>query len=134
MQCHLGLRLSLRRDFALDPLTRSLAGEHAYKDAQRFVAMIARCNSSHSASMLPTALISRPDHNAPFHAKFMSALRPSPSAISPGGHQVIARQLAQPQARSSPPARKGRSEAEWLDGAEDRRTISRRDGRPLERR
>jgi hypothetical protein len=42
---------------------------------------------------------------------------------------VIARQLAEPQARSSPPARKGRSEAEWLDGAENRRTISRRDGR-----
>ena len=31
--------------------------------------------------------------------------------------------------RSSPSARKGRSEAEWLDRAEDRRTISRRDGR-----
>jgi hypothetical protein len=35
------------------------------------------------------------------------------------------------EARSSPPARKGRSEAEWLDGAEDRRTISRRDGHSL---
>ena len=33
------------------------------------------------------------------------------------------------EARSSPPARKGRSEAEWLDGAEERRTISPRDGR-----
>ena len=32
-------------------------------------------------------------------------------------------------ARSSPPARKGRSEAEWLDGAGDRRTIRARDGR-----
>jgi len=35
------------------------------------------------------------------------------------------------EARSSPPARKGRSQAEWLDGAEDRRTISRRDGHSL---
>ena len=41
--------------------------------------------------------------------------------------------VAEPQARSSPPARKGRSEAKWLDRAEDRRTISRRDGRTLER-
>jgi hypothetical protein len=64
MQCHLGLCLSLRCDFTLELFTRGLAGEHAYQHAQRLVAMIARCSSSRSASMLPTALISRPDHNA----------------------------------------------------------------------
>jgi len=41
------------------------------------------------------------------------------------GHHVIAGRPAEPQARSSPPARKGRSEAEWLDRVEDRRTIGR---------
>ena len=40
------------------------------------------------------------------------------------GHHVIAGRPAEPQARSGPPARKGRSEAEWLDRAEDRRTIT----------
>ena len=33
------------------------------------------------------------------------------------GHHVIAGRPAEPQAQSSPPARKGRSEAEWLDWA-----------------
>jgi hypothetical protein len=55
------------------------------------------------------------------------------SAISIGGHHVVAESFGGPQARSSPPARKGRSDAEWLDRAEDRRTISRRDGRRLDR-
>jgi hypothetical protein len=50
------------------------------------------------------------------------------------GHHLIAGRPSEPQARSSPLARQGRSEAEWLDRAEDRRTISHRDGRTLERR
>jgi hypothetical protein len=77
MQCHLAWCLSFRCDFTLEPLTRGLAGEQAYQHAQRFVAMIARCSSSHSASMLPTALISKPDHNAvaPCQEVDLSALR-----------------------------------------------------------
>jgi hypothetical protein len=50
--------------------------------------------------------------------------------VSPDGQAAIAGALFA-GARSSPPARKGRSEAEWLDGAEERRTISRRDGHYL---
>ena len=46
-----------------------------------------------------------------------------------GGHHVIADRPGGPQARSSPSARQGRSEAKWLDGDEDRRTIRARDGR-----
>ena len=55
----------------------------------------------------------------------------STSAIALCGHHAIARRRAEPQARSSPPARKGRSEAEWFDRAEDRRTIRRCDGRSV---
>jgi hypothetical protein len=71
--------------------------------------------------MLPTALISRPDHNAPFPREVHVCAPAEPIGDLTGGHHVIARQLAEPQARSSPPARKGRSKAEWLDRAEDRR-------------
>ena len=42
MQCHLGLCLSLRCDFTLEPFTRGLASEGADQHAQRFVAVIAR--------------------------------------------------------------------------------------------
>jgi hypothetical protein len=45
------------------------------------------------------------------------------------GHRVIAGPRGAASARSSPSARKGRSEAEWFDGDEDRRTIRPRDGR-----
>jgi hypothetical protein len=84
--------------------------------------------------MLPTALISRPDHNAPFSREVHVCAPAELTGDFTGGHHPIARQLAEPQARSTPPARKGRSKAEWLDCAEDRRTISRRDGRTLEQR
>jgi hypothetical protein len=134
MQCYLAWCCSFRRDFTLEPFTRGLAGEHAYQHAQRFVAMIARCTSSHSASMLPTALVSRPDHNAQLPREVHVCAPAEPIGDLTGRHHVIARQRAEPQARSSPPARKGRSKAEWLDRAEGRRTISRCDGRTLERR
>jgi hypothetical protein len=39
------------------------------------------------------------------------------------GHHVVVKIFGGPQARSSPSARQGRSEAKWLDRAEDRRTI-----------
>ena len=42
LQCHLGLCLSLRCDFTLEPFTRGLASENADQHAQRFVAVIAR--------------------------------------------------------------------------------------------
>jgi hypothetical protein len=90
--------------------------------------MISRHTSWLSASRLSTALLSRPHHNADsFESESLRsgecigrlAWRPSRNCREP----------AQPrscQARS--PAR-GRSEAEWLDRAEERRTITRRDGR-----
>jgi hypothetical protein len=56
------------------------------------------------------------------------------SALSIGGHHAIAESFGGSQARSSPLARQGRSEAEWLDRAENRRTISHGDGRTLQRR
>jgi hypothetical protein len=59
-------------------------------------------------------------------------IRLSTSAIHIGGHHVIAKSSRGPQARSGPLARQGRSEAEWLDRAEDCRTISHRDGRTRE--
>jgi hypothetical protein len=111
-----------------------LTGDHAYQHAERFVAMIARCSSSHSTLMLPTLLISRPDHNAQLPTRSSCLRSGRAHRRSHRRRPRNARQLAEPQARSSPPARKGRSKAEWLDRAEDRQTISRRDGRTLERR
>jgi hypothetical protein len=77
---------------------------------------------SSSASNPSLCLLSRPHHNATApSAKPSRAVAPSTSAISIGGHHVIAESIGGPQAHSSPLARQGRSEAEWLDRAEDRR-------------
>ena len=130
MQCHLGLCLSLRCDFTLEPFTRGLASEDADQHAQRFVAVIARRTLPCYASKPLIALLSRTDHNAATpSASLMLCFALSVVGDRTCGHHVIAGRAAEPQARSSPPARKGRSEAEWLDRAEDRRTIRRRDGR-----
>jgi hypothetical protein len=79
---HLRSILRLSGELACERLACGLSSERANEHAQRFVTTIARCSSSHSASRLPTALLSRPDHNAATpHAKVMSALGLSPSAI-----------------------------------------------------
>jgi hypothetical protein len=65
MQCHLGLCLSLRCDFTLEPFTRGLAGEDADENAQPVVAAIMGDASWCSASSLsPITFPSRPNHNA----------------------------------------------------------------------
>jgi hypothetical protein len=132
LHCHLGLCLSLRCDFTLEPFNRGLASEGADQHAQRFVAVIARRTLTCCASTPLIALVSRTDHNAATPSvSLMFAPELSTSAIALCGHHAMARRRAEPQARSSPPARKGRSEAEWLDRAEDRRTIRRCDGRSV---
>lgn len=128
MQCHLGWCRSFRRDFPLEPFTRSLAGEHAYQHAQRFVAAIARRSLPCSVSNSPVSFPSRPDHNATSPPDVDLCIRTQRREPT-GGHHVVAGSRGAASARSSPPAREGRSEAEWLDGAEDRRTIRARDGR-----
>ena len=55
--------------------------------------------------------------------------RLSTSAVRPMGHHVIAGDSAQPRPCQARSRVSGRSEAEWLDWAEDRRTIRCRDGR-----
>ena len=75
-------------------------------------------------------LLSRPDHNAVAPCREVDiSLLAAHIAVFFSGHHVIANRSGGPQARSSPAARKGRSEAEWLDEAEDRWTIRARDGR-----
>jgi hypothetical protein len=59
MQCHLGLCLSLRCDFALEPFTRGLASEGADQNAQRFVGVIARRTLKWCGSKPLIALVSR---------------------------------------------------------------------------
>jgi hypothetical protein len=129
MQCHLGWCLAFRRDFPLESFTRGLASEDADKQTQRFIAVLARRPLTSCASRPSIALLSRPDHNAlaPCREVDLSVLE-THIVVFFGGHHVIADRSGGPQARSSPSARQGRSEAEWLDGDEDRRTISRRDG------
>ena len=125
LQCHLGWCLSFRCDFPLEPFTRGLASEDADQHAQRFVAVIARRPLSCCASKPSIALLSRTDHNAATpSASLMFApelstsaihLRPSRNCQTAGGAAGAVK----------PAARQGRSEAEWLDRAEDRRTIRR---------
>ena len=81
------------------------------------------------ASRPLVASASRTDHNA---ATPSLSLMFASRAERTRGHHVIAGRPAEPQARSSPPARKGRSEAEWLGRAEDRRNNRARDGRTHE--
>jgi hypothetical protein len=45
------------------------------------------------------------------------------------GHDVIAESSAQPRSCQARSRASGRSEADWLDWAEERRTIRHRDGR-----
>jgi hypothetical protein len=129
MQCHLGLCLAVRYDLTLEPFTRGLTSEDADQHPQRFVAAIARRTLPCYASRPLVASASRTDHNA---ATPSLSLMFASRAERTRGHHVIAGRPAEPQARSSPPARKGRSEAKWLDRAEDRRTIGPRDGRTRE--
>ena len=131
MQCHLGLCLSLRCDFTLEPFTRGLASEGADQHAQRFVAVIAGRTLTCGASKPLIALVSRTDHNAatpsaslmfaPELSTWAIALEPSRNCQMAGGTAGAVK----------PAARQGRSEAQWLDRAEDRRTIRRRDGRSV---
>ena len=125
MQCHLGWYVSFRFGFALEPFTRGLASEDADKQTQRFVAVIVQRLVTSRASRSPIALLSRPDHNAvaPLpRSRSLSYLRRI-SRSSSKAITVVAKIFGGPQARSSPSARQGRSEAKWLDRAEDRRTI-----------
>ena len=129
MQCHLGLCLAVRCDLTLEPFTRGLASEDADKQTQRLVAVIGRRLLTTCATRPSIALLSRPDHSAVASCREvdLSALA-AHVAVFFSGHHVIANRSGGPQARSSPLARQGRNEAEWLDRAEDRRTIRRRDG------
>jgi hypothetical protein len=124
MQCHPGWCVSFRFGFALEPFTRGLASEDADKQTQRFVAMIVQRLVTSRASSSPIALLSRPDHNAVAPCREVDPLLPAAYiAVFFHGHHVVAQRFGGPQARSSPSARQGRSEAKWLDWAEDRRTI-----------
>jgi hypothetical protein len=116
MQCHPGWCVSFRFGFALEPFTRGLASEDADKQTQRFVAVIVQRLMTSRASRSPISLLSRPDHNA------AAPCREVPSVATRGvhrgffsGHHLIADRFGGPQARSSPSARQGRSEAKWLD-------------------
>jgi hypothetical protein len=84
MQCDLEWFRSFRCEFPLEPFTRGLASELAYQHAQRFVTMIARCSSSHSASILPTALISGPDHHAPWTPRILGGATDPSGGIASG--------------------------------------------------
>jgi hypothetical protein len=129
MRCHLGLCRSFRSDVPLEPFTRGPASEDADQHAQRFVAVIAQrslpCYASKSAISLP----SRPDLNAAAPRVVDLCIRAQRVREPTGGHHVIAGPGGAASARSSPSARQGRSDAEWLDRAKDRRTIRARDGR-----
>jgi hypothetical protein len=129
-QCH-RLCLSLRCDFTLEPFTRGLASEDADQHAQRFIVVIPRRFFSYYASP-SIALLSRPDHNAatPF-ASLMFAFELSTSAIAPLAAITQLPDEGRSAGAVKPAARQGRSEAEWLDRAENRRTIRRRDGRSV---
>jgi hypothetical protein len=131
MQCHLGRCVSFRCDFTLEPFTRGLASEGAYQHEQRFVAVIARRTLTCCAPKALIALVSRTDHNAATpSASLMFAPELSTSAIA----LAAITQLPDGGGAAGavkPAARQGRSEAEWLDRAEDRRTIRRRDGRSV---
>ena len=125
MQCHLGWCVSFGCDFTLEPFARGLTSEDADNQAQRFVAVIMRRPVTSCVSRSSIAFLSRPDHNAvaPCRKVDLFALAAHIEVFS-GGHHVIADRSGGPQARSSPSARQGRSEAEWLDQAEDGRTIA----------
>jgi len=96
--------------------------------------VVARRSLPCYASKLPTSLPSRPNHNAASPPVVDLCIRAQRLREPTGGHHVIVGPRGAASVRSSPPARKGRSEAEWLDGAEDRRTIRARDGRSEQRR
>ena len=123
MQCHPGLCLSLCCDFTLEPLTRGLSSKDANQHPQRLVAVIARRSLPCYTWKWPISPSSRPDHNAaapfalgmfaPSRVRRRSHLRPSRNCQTAGGAAGAVK----------PAARQGRSEAEWLDRAEDRRTI-----------
>ena len=121
-----------RSNFTLELFARGVASEDANKNAQPVVAAVMgdaswRCVSS----VAPIALPSRPNHNAAAPCvKLISAFGLSTSSRPSRNCQVFGGL----QARSGPSARQGRSKAEWLDWAEDRPTMSHRDGRTLERR
>jgi hypothetical protein len=131
MQCHLGLYLPLRCDLTLELFTRGLASEGADQHSQRFVALIARRTLTCCASKPFIALASRTNHNAATpSASLMPARELSMSAIA----LAAITQLPDGGGAAGtvkPAARQGRSEAEWLDRAEDRRTIRRCDGRSV---
>jgi hypothetical protein len=99
---------------------------------QRLVATIASRTWWRSASKSPTAFLSRTDHNAATPCRVVDVCSRAEDVGDPTfGHHVIARHPAALQARSSAQPVRERSEAEWLDRAEDRRTISCRDGHSL---
>ena len=130
LHCHLGSLLSSRRQLSREHLASSLPSECANEHSQRLVRMIARRASSCSASRPPIALLSRPDHNpgsrCMVHLSISSAQhvrdRPWPSRNCSISAQSRRGRARQPM---------GTERSGWLDGAEDRRTISRRDGHSL---
>jgi hypothetical protein len=124
MECHLGWCVSFCFGFALEPFTRGLASEDADNQTQRFVAVIVQRLVTSGASRSPIALLSRPDHNAvaPCRKVDLLALAELIEFFF-GGHHVIADRSVGPPGAVKPVSPSGTERAEWLDRAEDRRTI-----------
>ena len=130
LHCHLVWRRSPCGNFPLEPFACGLASKNAYDDAQRLVAAIVRRAPRCSASSQSVALGSRSDHNAAAPSEWsICASQAEHLCVRPMGHHVIAGDSAQPRCCQARSRVSGRSEAEWLDWAEDRRTIRCRDGR-----
>ena len=95
--------------------------------------MIARRTLACCASKPLIALASRTDHNP---ATPSLSLMPAPELSTAAIALAAITQLRDDGGATGvvkPAARQGRSEAEWLDRSEDRRTIRRRDGRDVVR-
>ena len=122
-----GRSCRLRRQLSREQLACGLSSERANERSKRFIATISR-RTRPPTSRSPIALLSRSDHNAATPSR-MNRCVPHECDGQPGGHHVIAEhRRSRGSVKPASPVR-GRSEAEWLDRAADRRTISRRDGR-----
>jgi hypothetical protein len=131
LHCYLGWCVAFHRDFPLEPFTRGLASEGADQHAQRVVAVSAWRTLTCCASKPLIAFVTRTNHSAATpSASLMFARELSTSAIA----LAAITQLPDGGGAAGPVkpvARQGRSEAEWLDRAEDRRTFRRCDGRSV---
>ena len=115
-------RRSACGNFPLEPFACGLASKNAYDHAQRLVAAIVRRAPRCSASSPSMALRSRSDHNAAAPSEWsICASQAEQFGGWTYGHHVIAGDSAQPRPCQARSRVSGRSEAEWLDWAEDRR-------------